>query len=145
MNQLRPPARPLCALVVDDDLDTVESTSALLTCHGFRILTATNGPEALQTAEEYPPDVVLLDLSMPIMDGFEVLDRLREGCAGLAKRPLFVAVTGRGGAEDRQRTSDAGFDLHLLKPVDPAELVGVMNRLARAIADPDGVSCGDSW
>jgi len=125
---------------VDDDPDTVESTAELLTLYGFRVLTATSGMDAILVAADNSPDVVFLDLSMPGMDGFQLISWLREGCAGSAKRPLFVAVTGYGDPEYLQRTAEAGFDLHLTKPVAPPVLVGVVRRFARAVAKPCEVS-----
>src|SRR5262249_18746503 len=80
------------------------------------------------------PDVVLLDLRMPGLNGCEVAKRIRARCAGSGKQPLLVAVTGCGTDADRIRTSESGFDLHMVKPVDPAVLVGVMERFRRLLA-----------
>ena len=125
----------LAAVLSQDEIETV---AEILSIHGFRVLTAAGGLEALRLAAGYPPDVVLSDLAMPRGDGYELARRLRE--AG-GKPPVLVAVTGRATERDRRRATDAGFDLHLAKPVDPAVLVGVVKRIrdsdgTRAAGDP---------
>jgi CheY-like chemotaxis protein len=120
------------ALVVDDSTDTAVSTGEVLAGHGFAVQVATTGREAVRLARTEAPDVVLLDLSMPVMDGFEVA---RAICANLppgAPRPVLVAVTGYGSEDDLARTREAGFDLHLVKPVEPSVLVGLLRHLDRA-------------
>jgi CheY-like chemotaxis protein len=81
---------------------------------------AYDGPEALAEAAARRPDVVLLDIGMPQMDGYEVARRLRQGAEG--GKLVLVAVTGYGQEEDRRRAREAGFDYHMLKPVDPGDL-----------------------
>ncbi|MCI0704432.1 MAG: response regulator [Planctomycetia bacterium] len=136
MNMPTSVIRPLCALVVDDDADTAETTAELLALHGFRVLTATTSRDAVLAASGELPDVALLDLALPDISGFEVARQIRDVCAGADKRPLFVAVTGFGTEADVCRTSEAGFDLHLTKPVDPPLLVGILRRFARLLTDP---------
>jgi len=87
---------------------------------GHEVRTAYDGPTALVAAERFRPEVVLLDIGLPLMDGYEVARRLR-GMVGLSKA-LLVAVSGYGRDEDRRRSHAAGFDAHLIKPADPAAL-----------------------
>ena len=107
-------------LVVDDNGDAADSLAVLLRLLGNDVRTAPDGPAALEAARAYRPDVVLLDLGLPGMSGYEVCRRLREG--HFANGPLVVALTGYGQDEDRRRTREAGFDRHLVKPVNLEEL-----------------------
>jgi CheY-like chemotaxis protein len=103
-------------LVVDDHGDSRDALRQMLEWLGASVCTAANGHEALEQAVLEPPHVVLCDLRMPRMDGFAVLTGLR---ALLTDRPVrVVAVTGFGGHEDAKRISEAGFDGHLVKPID---------------------------
>jgi len=79
-----------------------------------------DGPSALQAAEAYRPEVILLDLGMPGMNGFEVARSLRE--RGITPAPRIVAITGWGKPEDERRTREAGFDMHLIKPVEESQI-----------------------
>lgn len=111
-------------LVVDDNVDSAESLAMLLKHAGHAARTAFHGAAALKAVEEHSPEVVLLDIGMPQMDGYEVARRLRAMPQG--KDALLVAVTGWGQEEDRRRSAEAGFDEHVTKPVDPmllAELI----------------------
>ena len=119
-------------LCVDDNHDVADSTAEWLDLVGFEAVACYDGPDALAVASEFRPDVCLLDLTMPGMDGDELADRLRELFAGRAT--LFVAVTARGDEESRRRTEAAGFELHLVKPVDPHDLLRVVDELWR-VAD----------
>ncbi len=107
---------PLCVLVVDDCVDTAESLAALLGLWGYRPVVAHDGATALVAAEAHQPDVVLLDLALPGLDGLEVARRLRQH-RGL-REALLVAVTGYGDESFRRRADEAGFDLYLIKPLD---------------------------
>lgn len=127
-----PPLHTLQVLVVDDDPDASDSTATLIRLAGFEARTATSGEEALRVADECAPDVVLLDLMMPGMDGYELAARLRDRVAW--RRPLLVAVSGCVTTDDHRRSASAGFDLHLDKPVEPAVLIGVLKRFARLMA-----------
>ena len=118
------PTNPRRVLVVDDNVDSVESMEVLLQLWGHEVRTAQDGPAALTVAAEYRPDVVLLDIGLPGMSGYEVAQRLREipGLAGT----VLVAVTGYGQESDRRRTREAGFNRHLVKPVEPAHLQEIL-------------------
>jgi two-component system CheB/CheR fusion protein len=111
-------------LVVDDNVDAAESLALLVRLWGHEARVAHNGPEALRTAEEYHPEVVVLDIGLPGLNGYEVARRLRQQ-PGLEKTVL-AAVTGYGQEEDRRRSTAAGFDHHLTKPVDPEALQAVV-------------------
>ncbi|HZU34709.1 MAG TPA: ATP-binding protein, partial [Gemmataceae bacterium] len=120
------PARHV--LLVDDNQDAVETLAKLLRLDGHEVRTAYDGPTALGLARTRPPDVVLLDISLPGMDGFEVARRLRQDL-GL-KQALLVALTGYGHEEDRRRSRQAGFNVHLVKPVDVRALESLLGRPA---------------
>jgi signal transduction histidine kinase/CheY-like chemotaxis protein len=121
---------PICnqqskrVLVVDDNRDAAESLALLLRQRGHDVRVATDGPAALAVATDYLPDVVFLDLRLPGMDGHEVGRRLRQR-PGL-ERARVVALTGSGCEDDRSRSRLAGFDGHLVKPVDPEEIERVL-------------------
>jgi signal transduction histidine kinase/DNA-binding response OmpR family regulator len=103
-------------LIVDDNQHGAELLADSLRALGYPVAVAFDGPTALQTADTFAPDVVLLDLGLPVMDGFELAERLRRDC-GLDHVP-FIAITGYAQEVDRQRTSASGFRGHLAKPVD---------------------------
>jgi two-component system CheB/CheR fusion protein len=113
---LRPSRR---VLVVDDNRDAAESLGMLLRLWGHEVRTAHDGRSGLKAALSYRPQVVLLDIGLPGLDGYEVARRLREEFGGAA---LLVAMTGYGREEDRRRAEEVGFDAHLTKPADPAAL-----------------------
>jgi signal transduction histidine kinase len=110
------PAAGLRVLIVDDNPDAAEMLSESLRSLGHTIRMAYNGFTALQLAAEHHPDVMLLDLGLPVMDGFEVAERLK-AMPGM-ERVALVAITGYGQEADRERTQKAGFDEHMVKPVD---------------------------
>jgi PAS domain S-box-containing protein len=103
-------------LIVDDDEDTAETLAMLLESSGHDVRMAHDGPAALEAALDYRPDVMLLDIGLPMLNGFEVAERLRKDPA--IERTVLVAVTGYGQERDRKRTAEAGFDYHLVKPAD---------------------------
>jgi CheY-like chemotaxis protein len=107
-------------LIVDDNADGANSLGSLLAFLGHDTAMEYDGQAALDRAEAFAADVILLDLGMPGLDGFEICRRLR--ATDLPHRPLIVAMTGWGREEDRERTAAAGFDAHLVKPVDLATL-----------------------
>ncbi|MBL8795586.1 MAG: response regulator [Planctomycetia bacterium] len=111
-------------LVVDDNVDSAESLGILLRLNGHEVRTAYEGRAALDAAREFQPQVVLLDIGLPGLDGFEVARRLRSDPA--TQRSCLVAVTGYGQEEDQRRTREAGFNHHLTKPVDPEVLHGLL-------------------
>ncbi|MEP6502819.1 MAG: response regulator [Betaproteobacteria bacterium] len=119
-------AVPRKILVVDDNVDVVETTSMLLSLSGHEVRSAKDGLQALHVATDFLPDVVLLDIGLPLMDGYEVARRLRQmpQMAGA----LLIALTGYGQQGDRQRGREAGFDGHMLKPVDPHALAQMIER-----------------
>jgi PAS domain S-box-containing protein len=116
-------------LVIDDNVDAADSLAAWLRVEGHEVRTAYGGLAGLQQAAEFRPDVVLLDLGMPQMDGFEVARRLRamEGGEGMT----IVAISGWGLPADRERTRAAGFDFHLTKPVEETELQPALSEAPR--------------
>ena len=101
----------------------------MLRLSGHEVRTAYNGPSALADAASAPPDAVLLDIGLPDMDGFEIAHRLRQK-DGLSQT-VIIAVTGYGQDADRRRTKEAGFDYHLVKPIDSAQLEQVLSGLLR--------------
>jgi CheY-like chemotaxis protein len=107
-------------LVADDNHDSAESLGMLLEMAGHEVRLAYDGQEALESAGHFLPDVMLLDIGLPKLDGFEVASRLRRDSRH--DRMLLVAVTGYGTDSDRERARAAGFDHHLMKPVDPRAL-----------------------
>jgi PAS domain S-box-containing protein len=109
------PARRI--LVVDDNIDSAETLTALLRLWGHEVQSAHSGPEALAAARALRPEIVLLDIEMPDMSGYEVAQRLRNE-SGL-QSTVIVAVTGYGQERDRRRSAEAGFRAHLVKPIDP--------------------------
>jgi signal transduction histidine kinase/ActR/RegA family two-component response regulator len=116
-------------LVVDDNRDAADSLGEWLQTMGHEVTTAHDGATALEIARHDPPDVVLLDLGMSGLDGFEVARRLRTLPRGHTM--VVVALTGWGQADDRQRTRDAGFDHHLVKPPDPTRLRTILDEGCR--------------
>ena len=117
----RPPqVSPRRILVADDNSDAVEALALQLRLAGHDVRSANDGLEALEVAETFAPQVVLLDLGMPRMDGYETAREIRRKWWG--KSATLVALTGWGGQQDRQKTSDAGFDAHLVKPVTEFDL-----------------------
>lgn len=115
------PARPPGSriLVVDDSVDSAETLGELLKIWGHDVRLAHDGPAAVAAARDYRPEIVLLDIGLPGMDGFAVATELRkEGTAGR----MLVALTGYGEPQDKERARKAGFDHHLVKPIDPDRL-----------------------
>ena len=119
-------ARALRVLVVEDHADTAASLAALLRLEGHIVDVAPDGATALQIAHQLPPDVALLDIGLPGIDGHQVAKQLREQRND--KRPLLVATTGHGSNEDRLLSDAAGIDLHLVKPVNPEQLQALLKR-----------------
>ena len=111
-------------LIVDDNRDAVHSLATLLGLLDAVVATANSGLAALKEFETFKPDVVLLDLSMPGMDGFEVARSIRAAPGGSEAR--LIAITGWGQKEDREKTASVGFDAHLVKPVDMQQLKAVI-------------------
>jgi two-component system, OmpR family, response regulator len=114
-------------LVVDDNKDAAESMSMLLEMWGHDVAYACDGPSALETAEQWQPQAVFLDIGLPGMDGYEVAERLRE--LPNAKDAVLIAITGYGQEDDRVRSRRAGIDHHLVKPVAPDALRSLIDSL----------------
>jgi PAS domain S-box-containing protein len=114
-------------LVVDDNRDASESMGMLLRVWGHEVRTAHDGASALQMATEFQPEMVLLDIGLPGMDGYEVAKKLQE--LPVTRNAVLVAMTGYGQEEDKLRSMAAGFALHLVKPADPQRLRGLIEAL----------------
>ena len=120
VHDVAPGGRGIRILIVDDNRDAVASLGLLLTSMGYEVGTATDGLEAIEVAVAFQPQVVLLDIGLPKLNGYAVAERLGQQPRG--KEMLLVAMTGWGQEQDRRRSLQAGFDHHLVKPVDPAAL-----------------------
>jgi signal transduction histidine kinase len=114
-------------LVVDDNLDAVDSLATLLDILGNETRTANDGMEAVSAAEEFRPEVVLLDIGLPRLNGFDAARRIREQPWG--RHMTLLALTGWGQEEDRRKSKEAGFDGHMVKPVDVHELLRLLDSL----------------
>ena len=125
---------PLRILVVDDSRDAAAMLSLFLRGLGHEVHLAHDGPMALEAAREHRPDVVLLDIGLPHVDGYEVARRLRQEPD--TREAFLVAMTGFGQEEDRRRSREAGFDQHLVKPVDPNELQKLLGHRAPTASAP---------
>jgi PAS domain S-box-containing protein len=129
--QARPTTRRR-VLVVDDNVDVADSLAKMLDLMGNEVRTARDGLEAVAAAAAYRPDLILMDLGMPRMNGYDACRRIREQPWG--KGILIVAVTGWGQDEDRRRSREAGFNHHLVKPVRHAELEKLLGELKATTA-----------
>jgi CheY-like chemotaxis protein len=108
-------------LVVDDNVDAALSLARMLKFEGYEVATAHDGTQAVQQAQSSHPDIVVLDIEMPIMDGYEAAHRIREECELLDCK--LIAVSGHSDVEHRERALAAGFHAHLTKPIDPEALI----------------------
>jgi len=120
----RSPESPLRVLVVDDNADAAESLAWLLKHRNHKVGTAHDGRRAVQLAQEFRPQVVVLDLGLPELDGYEVARQLRKSEA--TRGALLIALSGYGQQEHRRRSSEAGFDYHFVKPLDFAALQRIL-------------------
>jgi CheY-like chemotaxis protein len=111
---------PQRVLVVDDNMDAAKTLGMVLDLVGHKTRIAHDGTTALQLAAEFEPQVVLLDIGLPEMDGYAVARELRKQRA--MANVLLVALTGYGQEDDRRRSQEAGFDIHMIKPVEPEAL-----------------------
>jgi CheY-like chemotaxis protein len=127
-------------LVADDNHDAAEALSLQLQLAGHDVRTAHDGVEALAVAEAFEPDIVLLDLGMPKMDGYEVARQVRMRPQG--RRVKLIALTGWGQQQDRDRTSAAGFDAHLVKPVAEAHLFRALATAVQTRQPTEGAQAG---
>lgn len=123
----------LSVLVVEDQEDCAQSTAEMLSMCGHATRVARCGPDALREALAEPPDVVLLDIGLPGLNGWEVATQLRERAQG--RQPLVVAITGRGTEADRLCSAHVGIDLHWVKPVEPAALIRLLEWVRDNLAE----------
>ena len=117
-------------LVVDDNHDSARTLARLLKMKGHETFTASDGSEAVEAAEAHRPEVILLDIGLPVLNGYEVARTIRERPWG--EEVVIVALTGWGQEEDRHRSKEAGIDHHLVKPVDTAALEKILTELRAA-------------
>ena len=111
-------------LIADDNQDALESLALMLRLEGHEVHCASDGEEALALAGLRRPEIVVLDVGMPKLDGCEVARRIRAESWG--RDAVLVALTGWGQEVDRRRSREAGFDMHLVKPVDPATICDML-------------------
>jgi CheY-like chemotaxis protein/two-component sensor histidine kinase len=126
------PAARHSILVVDDNVDAAETLAMLLTMRGNETLTAHDGLTGLDLAATFRPDVIFLDIGMPKLNGYEVSGRIRQQAWG--KNIVLIALTGWGQEEDKRRSLEAGFNLHLTKPILPADIEKILGGLSTAKA-----------
>jgi CheY-like chemotaxis protein len=112
---------------VDDNKDAADSLAMLLRITGNEVHSAYDGLEAVGAVAAFQPEVVLMDIALPKLNGYEAARRIREQQRG--RDTLLVALTGWGQDDDRRRSREAGFDQHMVKPVDPVELQDLLRRL----------------
>lgn len=119
---------PVRVLIADDHPDTAESLATLLSAAGFATQIARDGEDALRCALAWCPQVFVLDLRMPKLDGIDIARAIRRQSS--TPPPILIALTGWGRADDKRRVREAGFDYHLLKPADPQEVLRVIRTAA---------------
>jgi CheY-like chemotaxis protein len=127
----QPTTRPLRVLVVDDNVDTAWTFSMLLKATGHNVRTAHDGPTAIQAALDYRPDVVLLDIGLPGLNGYEVAKRIRHD--PVLKNVVLIALTGYGQETDRQTSLQAGFNHHLVKPAHLGQLQKILATVSEQV------------
>jgi CheY-like chemotaxis protein len=126
-----PEDRAMQILVVNDYPDNVESMAMLLRLYGHQVETALGGAEALRAARANHPEVVLLDISMPGLNGYEVARQFRQL---FQDKVILIALTAHGFEEDKKRSLEAGFDRHLVKPTDPVKLEQLLKELTWSLS-----------
>jgi two-component system CheB/CheR fusion protein len=131
-----PNASPPLRILVAEDLEAVaETASRMLKLWGHTVRLIRDGPSVLPAVCDFKPDVVLLDIGLPGMDGYEVARQINQEVA-MDARPMIVAVTGYGQEEDRRRSREAGCDFHLVKPIDPSELRVLLESVESRLVAP---------
>jgi CheY-like chemotaxis protein len=125
-------------LAVDDDPDALKLLREILEAVGATVTTATSSRAAIEIVTTDGPDVLVADLGMPSMDGFELIQALRSSDVAAAREIPAAALTAYARSEDRARSLQSGFEMHLAKPIDPAELIAAVNALARRRRSPGG-------
>ena len=121
-------SRPRRVLLIDDNVDAAESLAQLLALSGHEARTAMDGAAGLRAVVDFKPEVVFCDLGLPGMSGYEVAKSLRSLPGG--RELVLVALTGYGQPSDREKTAQAGFDAHLVKPVDPSVIESFLDDFA---------------
>jgi len=127
--EIKTPPKSFRILVVDDNHDSALSQAMMLSIMGHETRTAHDGESAVASAESFLPEVVLLDIGLPKLNGYEVAQRIREQPWGASM--FLIAVTGWGQEEDRQRSTEVGLNVHMVKPVEPAALEKILADLAQ--------------
>ena len=125
-------ASGLQILIVEDDDDTAQSLTMLLSTQNHQVRWVRDGVSALEEADAHLPDLILLDLGLPELDGYEVARRLKD--RHLTKDPLVVVTTGNGHEPNTTRLREMGIDLYLVKPIDPGVLLSLIARFRRVLA-----------
>ena len=110
-------------LVVDDNVDAATLLADLCETMGHEVKVAHDGPQALQVLDGFAPEFAVLDIGLPVMDGYELARRMRDQLGPACR---LIALTGYGQEHDRQRSHDAGFEAHLVKPIDPMRVLGII-------------------
>jgi CheY-like chemotaxis protein len=124
-------------LVADDNPDVVESFQIMLRILGHDVQTAQDGLEAIEKAEKFRPDVIVLDVGMPMLDGYETATRIRQ--QPWSREVVLIAVTGWGNEKDKLKSAAAGFNIHLVKPVDATTILEALDQLDTSNAgQPNG-------
>jgi CheY-like chemotaxis protein len=123
------PTPMLRVLLVDDNHDAVDAIAMLLESEGYEIRTAHDGVTALKEAQAWLPEVIILDIGLPGLNGYQVAQALRQ--SPLSSQPLLIALSGYGGDRDRQLARTAGFDHHVVKPAEPDQLFALLASRAR--------------
>jgi CheY-like chemotaxis protein len=124
-----PDRAPVRVMLVDDNVDAVESMQILLETFGYEVATAVHPEIALELVERFDPAVAVVDIGLPVMDGYELAAEIRRRREAAARPvPRLIALTGYGGAEDIARAAAAGFATHLVKPVEIEQLLAVLAR-----------------
>jgi CheY-like chemotaxis protein len=123
---------PLRILVADDNVDSAVSWSQIMRECGHEVVTVHDGLAAAEAAASFRPQVALLDIGMPRLDGYEVARRIR--AASWGRDMLLIAITGWGQAKDREQARIAGFNEHFTKPLDPADLIHALSEASRSLA-----------
>jgi CheY-like chemotaxis protein len=131
-------AQSLRILIADDNQPAADMLAMILESYGHELFIAYNGQQAIQLAETHRPDVIFLDLSMPIIDGYEVARTIRRKPSG--QEPLLIALTGWVQERDKQKAKDAGFDHHVVKPTKASDLRGLLSQAKRRTADSRVIS-----
>jgi CheY-like chemotaxis protein/two-component sensor histidine kinase len=128
------PQAGLRILVADDNRDSADTCRMLLEAYGHAVQVAYAGQEALDVANRFRPEVALLDIGMPTLNGYQVARRIRDLEWGA--RPLLIAVTGWGQEDDKRQSTEAGFDVHMTKPIDMDELTMLLEKRTKKHVDP---------